>query len=288
MKIMLFLSLCLLALTMANPNQGTHNPQHTFLVKTDLTKEQIVNLLNEYHRNHTNHEQEMETGVHHENETIELKVKKEKKQKTHNQQVQENKPESPKEVHGSPHHKTENKQVETPETPKKPEIPEQPEAPEQQEAPEAPEAPESPENQEVTEEEKTNLKKKKKNKEQKREQNREQKREQTVVEEVNETPEKVEAEIETGRENKTEINNNCTEGKVNLMAHNGNDTVKQGKNSFIFNFFSIAFISFIFICLFVYATQPKKRAVFNQSFTEFTDYLLVKDNHRRKYDLKEF
>ena len=92
MKNMLFLSLCLLALTMANPNQGTHNPQHTFLVKTDLTKEQIVNLLNEYHRNHTNHEQEMETGVHHENETIELKVKKEKKQKTHNQQVQENKP----------------------------------------------------------------------------------------------------------------------------------------------------------------------------------------------------
>ena len=165
MKNMLFLSLCLLALTMANPTQGTHNPQHTFLVKTDLTKEQIVNLLNEYHRNHTNHEQEMETGVHHENETIELKVKKEKKQKTHNQQVQENKPESPKEVHGSPHHKTENKQVETPETPKKPEIPEQPEAPEQQEAPEAPEAPESPENQEVTEEEKTNLKKKKKNKE---------------------------------------------------------------------------------------------------------------------------
>ena len=285
MKNMLFLSLCLLALTMANPNQGTHNPQHTFLVKTDLTKEQIVNLLNEYHRNHTNHEQEMETGVHHENETIELKVKKEKKQKTHNQQVQENKPESPKEVHGSPQHKTENKQVETPETAKKPETPERPEAPEQ---PEAPEAPESPENQEVTEEEKTNLKKKKKNKEQKREQNREQKREQTVVEEVNETPEKVEAEIETGTENKTEINNNCTEGKVNLMAHNGNDTVKQGKNSFIFNFFSIAFISFIFICLFVYATQPKKRAVFNQSFTEFTDYLLVKDNHRRKYDLKEF
>ena len=282
MKNMLFLSLCLLALTMANPTQGTHNPQHTFLVKTDLTKEQIVNLLNEYHRNHTNHEQEMETGLHHENETIELKVKKEKKQKTHNQQVQENKPESPKEVHGSPQHKTENKQVETPETPKKPETPEQPEAPE------TPEAPESPENQEVTEEEKTNLKKKKKNKEQKREQNREQKREQTVVEEVNETPEKVEAEIETGTENKTEINNNCTEGKVNLMAHNGNDTVKQGKNSFIFNFFSIAFISFVFICLFVYATQPKKRAVFNQSFTEFTDYLLVKDNHRRKYDLKEF
>ena len=58
-------------------------------------------------------------------------------------------------------------------------------------------------------------------------------------------PEKVEAETET--ENKTEINNNCTEGKVNLMAHNGNDTVKQGKNSFIFNFFSIAFISFIFM-----------------------------------------
>ena len=52
MKNILFLSLFLLALTMGNPTQETHNPQHTFLVKTDLTKEQIENLLNEYHRNH--------------------------------------------------------------------------------------------------------------------------------------------------------------------------------------------------------------------------------------------
>ena len=52
MKYLIFLSLCVTAFIMANPTQEIHNSQHTYLVKTDLTKEQVENLLNEYHRNH--------------------------------------------------------------------------------------------------------------------------------------------------------------------------------------------------------------------------------------------
>ena len=73
---------------------------------------------------------------------------------------------------------------------------------------------------------------------------------------------------------------------VNLIAHNINDTVKQRNNSLYF--FSIIFITTIFIYLFIYETQLKQRTKLNQSFNEFTDYLLVKDTSRRKYDLKVF
>ena len=73
---------------------------------------------------------------------------------------------------------------------------------------------------------------------------------------------------------------------VNLIAHNINDTVKQRNNSLYF--FSIIFITTIFIYLFIYETQSKQRTKLNQSFNEFTDYLLVKDTQRRKYDLKVF
>ena len=52
MKNMIFLSLCLLTFIMTAPTEETHSNQHTFLVKTDLTKEQVESLLNEYHRNH--------------------------------------------------------------------------------------------------------------------------------------------------------------------------------------------------------------------------------------------
>ena len=73
---------------------------------------------------------------------------------------------------------------------------------------------------------------------------------------------------------------------VNLIAHNINDTDKQRNNSLYF--FSIIFITTIFIYLFIYETQLKQRTKLNQSFNEFTDYLLVKDTSRRKYDLKVF
>ena len=106
MKYFVFLTLCLSTFIMANHTQETHNSQHTFLVKTDLTKEQVQNLLNEYHRYGKNHTQFIqETRVfhqnetnpshpdEHQNETTHLKVKKEKKNK-----AKEMKPETPKEA----------------------------------------------------------------------------------------------------------------------------------------------------------------------------------------------
>ena len=87
---------------MGNPN-ATHNSKHTFLLKTDLTKEQVENLLNEYHKNGTEaliqettslHQNEVETKNDHLNETTELKVKKQKEKKKKEKKQQKQVPSS--------------------------------------------------------------------------------------------------------------------------------------------------------------------------------------------------
>ena len=267
MKNILFLSICLLAMVMGNPYETNHSStHHTFLVKTDLTKEQVENLLNEYHRNHTVNNQETEELL--QNEKTELKVKKEKKQKkTHNENGQKNTTETPKQNHAEKG-KIENKPPEKPVQKGQPEAKEQPETPEPPEAPEAPEQPETPEV------EKTNLKKKQKDRK---------RIHQNEVKEINEAQEVEGHEVEP----EAEIidNSTCINETKNLLAHN---EVKQAKGSFISGFFSITFISFVFISLFLFATLPKKRVKISQSFNELTDYLLVKENQERKYSLKEF
>ena len=131
MKYFVFLTLCLSTFIMANHTQETHNSQHTFLVKTDLTKEQVQNLLNEYHRYGKNHTQFIqETRVFHQNETeplhqdetTHLKVKKGKQNK-----AKEMKPEAPKEtpIKGP---EVKNEVVEIPEPKETPKAPEAPEA----------------------------------------------------------------------------------------------------------------------------------------------------------------
>ena len=291
MKSMIFLSLCLLAMIMANPNEPTHNAQHTFLVKTDLTKEQVENLLNEYHRNHTAHTLKTQEEIAlHQNETTHLKVKKEKEltspTKPNHEITQELKKKTPpklqnKEKKHAPKQETPKppetqEPPEAPETPEPPKAPEPPEAPEAPESPEAPEAPEQPEAPEALETETTQLKKKQKNKK---------KLEQNKVTEVNETQEIEEAEAEIVCPNKTELieKANCTEEKVNLMQTN----VKKS-NSKILEFLFAAFLTFAFVSLFIYSTQPKKSKKINHTFNELTDYLLVKENQNKKYDIKNF
>jgi hypothetical protein len=254
-------------------------------VKTDLTKEQVENLLNQYHRNHTSLIQET-TQLHqnnthsngHQNETTQLKVKKTKKKKN---AKQETKPETPKEV---PVEKPVEQEVQEPT--KAPEPQEASEAPESPEAPEAetPEAPEPPEAQEEAEtpeleKETTNLKKKTKQRDQKR-------IHQSVVQEVNNTQE-IENEFEP--ENKTELieNGTCTNNKVNLMSKTEKTEVKQN-NSIIIGFLSAVFITFAFLSLFIYVTQPKGKKKINETFKELTDYLLVKENQNDKYTLRDF
>ena len=111
MKNILFISLCLLVMVLGHQNETNTNGHHTFLVKTDLTKEQVENLLNEYHRNHTAHTHES-TNVE-PTETTELKVKKEKKQKTQTEKGQKTTKETPKQNHAEKG-KTENKAPEKP------------------------------------------------------------------------------------------------------------------------------------------------------------------------------
>ena len=285
MKNMIFLSLCVLTFIIALPTEETHSNQHTFLVKTDLTKEQVENLLNQYHRNHTSLIQET-TQLHqnnthsngHQNETTQLKVKKTKKKKN---AKQETKPETLKEV---PVEKPVEQEVQEPT--KAPEPQEASEAPESPEAPEAetPEAPEPPEAQEEAEtpeleKETTNLKKKTKQRDQKR-------IHQSVVQEVNNTQE-IENEFEP--ENKTELieKGTCTNNKVNLMSKTEKTEVKQN-NSIIIGFLSAVFITFAFLSLFIYVTQPKGKKKINETFKELTDYLLVKENQNDKYTLRDF
>jgi hypothetical protein len=295
MKYLIFLSLCLTAFITANPTQETHNSQHTYLVKTDLTKEQVENLLNEYHRNHTTHAQETttlhqnKTGLfhpnEHQNETTHLKVKKQKKNKQQNQEMNQEPPkEKPIEQP-----QVKNEVVEVPE-PK--EAPEAPEAPEQPEAPEAPEV-EQPETPEVKNET-TNLKKKNQNTQKNQHQHGIKEAIAPLEEEIQkENTTELKQKSEEKPENKTELMSNapCANETTNLMSKNEHIEVKQN-NSLIFVIFASVFFAFAFICLFVYLTMylpnPKARKKINEKFNELTDYLLVKDDQRKKYDLRDF
>ena len=295
MKYLIFLSLCVSAFIMANPmQQQTHNGQHTFLVKTDLTKEQVQNLLNEYHRNrnHTAHFGET-TTLHqnkthlfhpneHQNDTTQLKVKKQKKNKEpKNEQKQETNTKIPQEL---PEVKSEVVEIPEPQ-----EAPEAPEAPEQPEAPETPEAPEEPE----VENETTNLKKKS----QKQKTQKNQHQHQHGIKETNAT-EPIETEIQP--ENKTELKKKsethgnttellstpCANETTNLMSKN--ETKVKQNNSLVYVVFSSLFALIVFVSLFVFITNPKGQKKINETFRELTDYLLVKNDQRKKYDLRDF
>ena len=299
MKYFIFLSLCVTAFIMANPTQEIHNSQHTYLVKTDLTKEQVENLLNEYHRNHTAHTQET-TALHqnktslfhpneHQNETTQLKVKKPKKNKEKKQEMNQEMQQEPQKVEPIKQTEVKNEVVEIPEPQ---EAPEAPEAPEQPEAPEAPEV-EQPETPEV-ENETTNLKKKNQNTQ--KSQHQHGKVDATVPLEEEIPPEnttQLKKKSETKPENKTQIMSEapCVNETTNLMSKNEHTEVKQN-NSIVFGFFATLISAIAFIGLFVYITMylanPKGRKKINEKFSELTDYLLVKDNQRKKYDLRDF
>ena len=98
---------------------------------------------------------------------------------------------------------------------------------------------------------------------------------------------------ETKPENKTQIMSEapCVNETTNLMSKNEHTEVKQN-NSIVFGFFATLISAIAFIGLFVYITMylanPKGRKKINEKFSELTDYLLVKDNQRKKYDLRDF
>ena len=66
------------------------------------------------------------------------------------------------------------------------------------------------------------------------------------------------------------------------------DSFRIKNNSIIIGFLSAVFITFAFLSLFIYVTQPKGKKKMNETFKELTDYLLVKENQNDKYTLRDF
>ena len=247
MKSIIYIVLSLIALSLANPNKtSSHSTQHTFLVKTELTKEQIEKLLYEHHLNQTQllektnlHQNENETQENHNSqetsETTELKAKKQKKEKNQNKNKEQKvEQEMEKEI---------------------------PEPQEEQPTPQPPVQEEiEPVEKEIENElnETTNLKAKKGKKKKK------ENADANEVKELNETEVKeamneTEALIEVGNSN-----NDCPEQKTTLIEKTENTPNNLNQcNSPIFNFICVAFLTIAFISFFIYATQPKKKVYNN-------------------------
>ena len=275
MKSMILIILSLFILSAghaANETVQSNEPQqHTFLVKTDLTKEQVEALLNQHHQNKNKNKAET-TNLH-----KKFNGTEEKTQLLAN----EVKPETTQLKAKKDKHEKKNKEV--PEVPEAPEVPEvenkteaetvslkkkgKKEKNKKQEVPEAPEAPEVPEVENKTEAETVSLKKKGK-------------KEKNKKQEAPETPEVKEVENKTSLlANETsveEVGEPKTETeKVTLV---NKDIPKQSGNR-VFGFIFTILLTIAFVSLIVYATQPKKyKRQFNNNHCELTDYLLVKEN----------
>ena len=261
--ILIILSLFILSATHA-ANETAH--QHTFLVKTDLTKEQVEALLIQHHQNKNKNQAET-TNLHKKSNETEEKTQL---------LVNETIPETTQLKAKKDKHAKKNK--EAPEVVEVPEVENKTEAEtvslkkkgkkeKKQEVPEALEVVEVPEVENKTEAETVSLKKKGK-------------KEKNKKQEVPETPEVKEVENktsllanETSAEAKGEV-----ETETEKVALVNKDISKQSGNK-IFGFIFTILITIAFVSLIVYATQPKKyKRQLNHNHSELTDYLLVKEN----------
>ena len=263
--ILIILSLFILSATHA-ANETAH--QHTFLVKTDLTKEQVEALLIQHHQNKNKNQAET-TNLHKKSneteektqllvnetipETTQLKAKKDKHAKKNK--------EAPEVVEvPEVENKTEAETVSLKKKGKK-------EKNKNQEVPEALEVVEVPEVENKTEAETVSLKKKGK-------------KEKNKKQEVPETPEVKEVENKTSllaNETSTEAKGEV-ETETEKVALVNKDIPKQSGNK-VFGFIFTILLTIAFVSLIVYATQPKKyKRQLNHNHSELTDYLLVKEN----------
>ena len=78
----------------------------------------------------------------------------------------------------------------------------------------------------------------------------------------------------------------CANETTNLMSKN--ETKVKQNNSLVYVVFSSLFALIVFVSLFVFITNPKGQKKINETFRELTDYLLVKNDQRKKYDLRDF
>ena len=304
------LIVCIIVLSISNIEAGPHNntkknpeKQHTFLVKTDLTKEQVEFLLNQYHQNKNQHQNQGEitnlkhqspevpeapetpeepemTEVVNENETETISLKKKGNKK--------------KEKNGKPEASESSKTQVNTDVPEVPEVEKKNETEEIgskkggiekekekekvkrigiQQNPDSSETTGGNYGQSIT----INFRKKGNDKE------KPQTHESSEVTEVSEVENKTNLLVnETSDEESKEPENETNETETEIEADtiilvNKNNTKQNGCR--VLEFISAIILTIAFVSFFIYVTQPKKTDKKNRnSFNELSYYLKVKGN----------
>jgi hypothetical protein len=265
---LLILSLIVIASSqVAEHPQNEPHTQHTYLIKTDLTKEEVQTLLDQYYQTHQHRygsnttvykhvnsteieeTQELHQLDHQTNETTQLKVKK---QQNLNQHQNLNKQQK---VHQHTQANTQPTEQET---------------------------------EPVEEAETVNLKKKTKAKKEKTEPAPAPEVEvEQKTEGGNATTEQEE---KTNLKQEENINQECqnTTVLINQNKEMNGENVKQGQGK-ISGFISIVILCTAFVYFFVYVTQPKKKGKYQRNnFSEITEYFLSKDKNRNEISVRDF
>ena len=316
MKSLTLIVSVILVLSISNIEAAPHNntkenpeKQHIFLVKTDLTKEQVELLLNQYHQNKNQHQNQGEkTNL--KNQAPEVPEPPEAPEAPEALEA----PEAPEKPEVENENETEtvslkkgNKKKEKPKKPEDIEVPEAPEVEKKNETEEidlkkggiekekekekvkrigVQQAPDSSDttggnnNQSIT----INFKKKGNDKKEKTE--KPQTHESSEVTEVPEVENKTnllvnepldEESKQPENETETEIETENEIEEDTIILANKNNTKQSGSR--VMGFISAIILTICFVSFFIYVTQPKKTNKKNKnSFNELSYYLKVKGN----------
>ena len=280
-SIILVLSISNIAAAPHNNTKENPQKQHTFLVKTDLTKEQVELLLNQYHQNKNQHRNQGEiTNL--KNQAPEVPEPPEAPEAPEMPEV-----ENENETEAVSFKKKGNKKKE------KNEKNEESEGPKTQEVSEVPEVPEV-ENKNETEKidlKKTGIEKEKEKEKIKRigmpqtpdsSETTDGNNDRTITinfkKKGNDKKEKTEKTEKPQINESSEVTENETE-KDTVILVNKNNAKQSGSR--IIEFISVIILTFVFVSFFIYVTQPKKTDKKNKnknSFNELAYYLKVKGN----------
>ena len=277
-SIILVLSISNIAAAPHNNTKENPQKQHTFLVKTDLTKEQVELLLNQYHQNKNQHQNQGEiTNL--KNQAPEVPEPPEASEAPEMPEV-----ENENETKAVSFKKKENKKKETNEAS---------EGPKTQEVSEVPEVPEI-ENKNETEKiglKKTGIEKEKEKEKIKRigmpqtpdsSETTDGNNDQTITinlkKKGNDKKEKTEKTEKPQTNESSEVIVGETETDTVILVSKNN--AKQS-GSIVIEFISVIILTIVFVSFFIYVTQPKKTDKKNKnknSFNELAYYLKVKGN----------
>ena len=280
-SIILVLSISNIAAAPHNNTKENPQKQHTFLVKTDLTKEQVELLLNQYHQNKNQHQNQGEiTNL--KNQAPEVPEPPEAPEAPEMPEV-----ENENETEAVSFKKKGNKKKE------KNEKNEASEGPKTQEVSEVPEVPEI-ENKNETKKidlKKTGIEKEKEKEKIKRigmpqtpdssettDGNNDQTIKINLKKKGNDKKEKTEKTEKPQTNESSEVTENETE-KDTVILVNKNNAKQSGSR--IIEFISVIILTIVFVSFFIYVTQPKKTDKKNKnknSFNELAYYLKVKGN----------